>query len=320
MAEDKKSESHKPSDKKHEEHKGEHKPAHKAADHKAAEHTTEHKGAEHKPAHKPTEHKAAEHKGEHKPAHKASEPKTEHKPAEHKTEHKPSHKAAERSEKPVGKSDKATGAHKKTQAAEHREAGRTGGKTSPQNLKKPAPKKTEDVKIVDTPTEKKHVARSKANLTDEQRKALSLRDTIAGRRPWFRRTQWYEYKRLANTGWRRPRGVDSAMRRHFGYEQPVVRVGFAGPKSVRGLHASGFQEVYVEVLSDLKKIDTKTQAARVSGTLGTRKLRIVYDEADKLGVRILNRRQLPPPPKAAAKPAATDKAATAKPATPSKGG
>ncbi len=309
MAEDKKSESHKPSDKKHEEHKGEHKPAHKAPEHKAAEHKTEHK-AEHKPAHKPAEHKA-EHKGEDKPAHK---------PAGDKTEHKPSHTAAEhREKKPVGKSDKPTGAHKKTEAAEHREAGKTGGKTSPQNLKKPAPK-TDDVKIVDTPTEKKHVARAKAALTDEQRKALSLRETIAGRRPWFRRTQWYEYKRLANTGWRRPRGVDSAMRRHFGYEQPVVRVGFASPKSVRGLHASGFEEVYIEVLSDLKKIDTKTQAARLSGTLGTRKLRILYDAADKMGVRILNRRVLPAPPKAAAKPAATDKAATAKPATPAKGG
>ena len=287
MAEDKKSESHKPSDKKHEEHK----PAHKA---------TEHKG----------EHKPAERKGE--------------KHAEHKGEHKPAHKAAEHGAKPIGKSDKPTGAEKKKEAAEHRQAGKSGGKTSPQKGQKPAPK-TEDVKIVDTPTEKKHVARAKANLTDEQRKALSLRENIAGRRPWFRRTQWYEYKRLSDTGWRRPRGVDSAMRRHFGYEQPVVRVGFAGPKSVRGLHASGFQEVYVEVLSDLKKIDVKTQAARVSGTLGTRRLRELYVEADKLGVRILNRRNLPPPPKSAVKAAATTTGTTkattdAKPATTTKGG
>lgn len=281
MAEDKKSESHKPSDKKHEEHKGEHKTAPKAPEHKA----------------------------------------TEHKHEEHKEKPSKTTGTAERSEKPIGKSDLPTGAHKKTEAAEKREAGKSGGKTSPQNLKKPAPK-GEDVKIVDTPTEKKHVARAKADLTDEQRKALSLRDTIAGRRPWFRRTQWYEYKRLANTGWRRPRGVDSAMRRHFGYEQPVVRVGFAGPKSVRGLHASGFREVYVEVLSDLDKIDVKTEAARVSGTLGTRKLRILYEAADKKGVRILNRRTLPPAPKAStqSKPTTTDKAATTKPATPAKGG
>lgn len=274
-------------------------------------------------SHKPSEKKHEEHKGEHKPAHKAPEHKAaEHKHEEHKE--KPQAKGApERSEKPVGKSELPTGAHKKTEAAEKREAGKTGAKTRPQKGQKPAPK-TEDVKIVDTPTEKKHVARAKADLTDEQRKALALRENIAGRRPWFRRTQWYEYKRLSDTGWRRPRGVDSAMRRHFGYEQPVVRVGFAGPKSVRGLHASGFQEVYVEVLSDLNKIDTKTQAARVSGTLGTRKLRALYEAADKLGVRILNRRTLPPPPKAttSAKPATTDKGATttAKPATATKGG
>lgn len=311
MAEDKKSESHKPSDKKHEEHKGEHKPAPKATEHKATEHKGEHKPAEHKPTPHAAEHKGGDQKhAEHK---EKTQTKGAPNPASKTTG------TGERPQKPTGKSDLPTGAHKKTEAAEKREAGKTGGKTSPQNLKKPAPK-TDDVKIVDTPTEKKHVARAKATLTDEQRKALALRETIAGRRPWFRRTQWYEYKRLANTGWRRPRGVDSAMRRHFGYEQPVVRVGFASPKSVRGLHASGFEEVYVEVLSDLKKIDTKTQAARVSGTLGTRKLRILYDAADKLGVRILNRRVLPAPPKAAVKPAATDKAATAKAATPAKGG
>jgi large subunit ribosomal protein L32e len=266
-------------------------------------------------SHKPSEHKHEEHKGEKHAEHK-EKPMT--KGAPHPTSKTTG--TPERSEKPTGKSDKPTGAHKKTEAAEHREAGKSGGKTSPQKLQKPAPK-GDETKIVDTPTEKKHVARAKANLTDEQRKALQLRDTIAGRRPWFRRQQWYEYKRLADSGWRRPRGVDSAMRRHFGYEQPCVRVGFAGPKSVRGLHASGFQEVYVEVLDDLKKVDTKTQAARVSGTLGTRKLRILYDAADKLGVRILNRRTLPPPPKSTAQTATTTgKGAGSKPATTSKGG
>lgn len=251
--------------------------------------------------------------------------KTESKPSEHKhTEHKSgehkekpeakSHHPTGKTTGPVKTSEKATGAAKKTEAA-------AAKSTEAKAPSKPAAKgdKAPDVKIVDQPTEKKHTARAKATLTDEQKKGLQQRRTIAGRRPWFRRQQWYEYKKLERSGWRKPTGVDSAMRRHFGYEQPVVRIGFAGPKSVRGLHASGFREVYVEHVDHLKAIDTKTEAARVSGTLGTRKLRRLYEEADKLGVRILNRRDLGAAPKASAtppKPAAT----TTKPTASAKGG
>lgn len=161
---------------------------------------------------------------------------------------------------------------------------------------KPAPKaggeKKDDVKIVDKPTLKLHRPRDKPKLSAAVVKGLSQRAEIAGRRPRFRRQQWYEYKRLANSGWRRPTGVDSAMRRHFGYEQSVVRVGFRGPVAVRGLHPSGFEEVRIETLADLSRVDPSKQAARVSGNLGTRNLKLVYAEADKRKIRILNRRDL----------------------------
>lgn len=151
----------------------------------------------------------------------------------------------------------------------------------------------DDVKIVEKATKREHKAQPKPTLTKETVEGLRLRRAIASRRPKkFRRQQWYEYKRLEDSGWRKPTGVDSAMRRHFGYEQPVVRVGFRGPAATRGLHPTGFQEVRVERIEDLSKIDPKTQAARVSGGLGARKLKLVYAEADKRGVRVLNRREL----------------------------
>jgi large subunit ribosomal protein L32e len=197
------------------------------------------------------------------------------KPAPKPTEHKGEHKEAK------------TGADKKVaEAAKRAEAKKPAGAKKGDKTEKAA-----DVKIVDQPAEKKHVARAKANITADQKKSLQLRSQISDRRPWFRRTQWYEYKRLG-TAWRKPMGMDSAMRRHFGYEQSVVKIGFGGPKSVRGLHPSGFREVYVDQIEQLKAIDVKTQAARISGTLGTRKLKLIYAEADKLGVRILNRRTL----------------------------
>lgn len=159
---------------------------------------------------------------------------------------------------------------------------------------KPAAKeaKAKEVKIVEAPAPAVHTPRAKPQLSKEQRARLALRATIDRRRPAFRRQQWYEYKRLENSGWRRPTGVDSAMRRHFGYEQSVVRVGFRGPADVRGLHPSGFREVRVETMKDLDTIDPKRQAARVARTLGRRRLVAIYEAADKKGIRILNRRKL----------------------------
>lgn len=158
--------------------------------------------------------------------------------------------------------------------------------------KSPADRK-EGVKIVEAVSKApEHRARAKPQISPQTRQALALRRVIDRRRPTFRRQQWYEYKRLEDSGWRYPRGVDSAMRRHFGYEQPVVRVGFRGPVGARGLHPSGFQEVHVGTLADLATINPKTHAARIARTLGTRKLKLVYAEADKRGIRILNRRKL----------------------------
>jgi large subunit ribosomal protein L32e len=220
----------------------------------------------------------------HEPKDKKSEAKPSHAPVQATGKDKKSdapHTPKPSAPKPA---EKKTGAEKKAAEAAKRAETKKGVS------KKPTEK--DDVKIVEKASQEKHVARAKPTLTAEQKEGLAQRRTISNRRPWFRRTQWYEYKRLANSGWRKPMGIDSAMRRHFGYEQSVVRVGFGGPASVRGLHPSGFREVYVTQPQDLKAIDPKTQAARINGHLGTRKLKIIYAEADKLGVRVLNRRTL----------------------------
>ena len=216
---------------------------------------------------------AKEHKAE--PKGPAKEPKAAPKSAE---------------PKPGVKEHKSTGAHRKTEEAKKRAAGKTPS-ASQKGAQAAKPRPKGEVTIVEKAAPK-YQAQPKATLTQEQKHGLALRRSISNRRPWFRRQQWYEYKRLADSGWRKPTGVDSAQRRHFGYEQPVVRIGFGGPRSVRGLHPSGFREVYVEHVEDLQAMEKTTHAARVSGKLGARKLKLIYAEADKLGVRVLNRRKL----------------------------
>ena len=135
-------------------------------------------------------------------------------------------------------------------------------------------------------------ANAKPQLTEAQRVALGVRRQKDGKRPAFRRHEWWRYKKLGgkNAPWRVPSGIHSKVRRHFKYRPPVVSIGYRGPAEVRGLHPSGFEEVLVHNVADLEKVDKATQAARVGGTVGGRKAKLIEAAADKLGIRVLNRR------------------------------
>ena len=136
-----------------------------------------------------------------------------------------------------------------------------------------------------------HVARQKPKLDDETKEALAIRKAQSKKQPAFKRQEWFRYRRLANTGWRKPKGNDSSMRKNRKYRPPLARVGFGKLASVRGLHPSGFREVMVHRPDDLDDIDPNTEAARVGARVGGRKRAIIHERADELGSRVLNRRR-----------------------------
>ena len=136
-----------------------------------------------------------------------------------------------------------------------------------------------------------HVARQKPELDDATREALSLRKSQSKKQPAFRRQEWYRYKRLSRTGWRKPKGMDSKQRKNKKWRTPMARVGFGKISEVRGLHPSGFSEVMVHRPDDLEQIDPKTEAARIGKRVGNRKRAVIHERADELGIRVLNRRR-----------------------------
>lgn len=137
--------------------------------------------------------------------------------------------------------------------------------------------------------EKKIAPKLKPELDDETRAALEERRAIKKRTPNFRREEWFRYKKLSRSGWRRPDGITSKMRRHFKYRPNVVSIGYGSPVAARGLHPSGFEEVPVHNVAGLDQIDPKKQAARVGGSVGARKREAIEKEADKRNIRVLNR-------------------------------
>jgi large subunit ribosomal protein L32e len=136
-----------------------------------------------------------------------------------------------------------------------------------------------------------HIARQKPVLSDETKEALALRAAQKKATPSFRRTEWFRYKRLSHSGWRKPHGMDNKQRRNYKYRGSLVRIGHGKVNAASGLHPSGFEEVMVHNSSDLETIDPETQAARVGGTVGGRKRENIHSRADELGIRVLNRRR-----------------------------
>lgn len=150
---------------------------------------------------------------------------------------------------------------------------------------KPTPE-TAGTKIVE-PGEKTYTPKIKPMLTPDEQRQLTIRRQIKDRTPYFLRAEGFRYKRIPKN-WRRPTGYTGKLRMNLGYRPSKVRVGFSGPRDVRGRHASGFQEVPVNTVKDLDAIDPKTQAARIGSTVGTKKRLLIAKRADELKIRLLN--------------------------------
>ncbi len=136
-----------------------------------------------------------------------------------------------------------------------------------------------------------HVARQKPVLDDSTISDIELLKAQKKKQPAFRRQEWFRYRRLAKTGWRKPKGMQSSQRVNRKYRSPMARVGYRKIASVMGLHPSGFEEVMVHKPADLNGIDPERQAVRIGSRVGNRKRAQIHDRADDLGLRVLNRRR-----------------------------
>jgi len=121
----------------------------------------------------------------------------------------------------------------------------------------------------------------------EQKRLIELRKKISKKRPSFRRVESWRYVRVKDS-WRKARGIDSRTRikSKSGVKSPSI--GYRGPKKVRGLHPSGYEEVRVHSINDLIDLNNKKHAIKVSTKLGAKKRINVVDYAQSRGFKVLN--------------------------------
>ena len=95
----------------------------------------------------------------------------------------------------------------------------------------------------------------------EQKRLVELRKKMNNKRPSFRRVESWRYKRVKDS-WRKARGIDSQTRKKTKTGVKSPSVGYRGPKKVRGLHPSGYIEVRVHSIDDIKGLNNKKHAIK----------------------------------------------------------
>lgn len=121
----------------------------------------------------------------------------------------------------------------------------------------------------------------------EKKRLMKIRKKISQKRPDFRQFESWRLDRIKDH-WRKPKGIDNKMRLNRSGWPKSVNVGWRGPKAVRGLHPTGLEEVMVWNARDLEEVDPEIQCVRIGGSVGERKKEKIIEEADKLGLYILN--------------------------------
>ena len=121
----------------------------------------------------------------------------------------------------------------------------------------------------------------------EKNRLMELRKNKKRKNPKFRRVESWRYKRVKDS-WRKARGIDSQTRKKTKSGVKSPNVGYRSPKKVRGLHPSGYEEVRVTSIDDLKGLSNRKHAIKISGKLGTKKRISLVEYAQNRGFRILN--------------------------------
>lgn len=127
------------------------------------------------------------------------------------------------------------------------------------------------------------------DLPPDRQRLLTIRGAQDQRRPRFTRQQSYRYVRIGRDGsWRKPRGLQSKQRRHYGYRSTIVSIGFRGPRAIRGLTPSGFRPVLVRTNADVEALDPAREAALIARSVGTKRRLVLEETARVRGVHLLN--------------------------------
>eukprot|EP00887_Chlorella_sp_A99_P006842 scaffold2.g6842.t1 len=106
----------------------------------------------------------------------------------------------------------------------------------------------------------------------------------------FNRHQSDRFKRVG-ASWRRPKGIDSRVRRKFkGNGVPMPNIGYGTNKKTRHVLPNGFLKFVVSNVKDLELLllHNRKYAAEIAHNVSTLKRKAIVERAAELNVKVLN--------------------------------
>ncbi|PWN28165.1 putative 60S ribosomal protein L32 [Jaminaea rosea] len=105
----------------------------------------------------------------------------------------------------------------------------------------------------------------------------------------FKRHHSDRYKRVGES-WRKPRGIDSAVRRRFRSRTPMCSIGYGSNKKTRHMMPNGLRRFVVSNPRDVDMLlmHNNTFAAEIASNVSSKKRIAILEKAKVLGVKVTN--------------------------------
>uniref|UniRef100_A0A0N5A9L1 60S ribosomal protein L32 n=1 Tax=Syphacia muris TaxID=451379 RepID=A0A0N5A9L1_9BILA len=105
----------------------------------------------------------------------------------------------------------------------------------------------------------------------------------------FTRHESDRYKRL-RPKWRKPRGIDSRVRRRFKGQRRMPKIGYGNTALTRHMLPTGFRKVLVHNPRDLEMLlmQNKRFIAEISHSVSSKKRKDIVERAQQLSIKLTN--------------------------------
>ncbi|MDD5253607.1 MAG: eL32 family ribosomal protein [Candidatus Nanoarchaeia archaeon] len=118
------------------------------------------------------------------------------------------------------------------------------------------------------------------------KRLLQLKKEMKKRKPDFLRQDAHKLKKLKKN-WRKPKGLDSKMRRGLRGYRRSARIGFSTPRKTYGLNKDGLKGIVVKNLRDLESIK-ENNIIILSSTIGSKNRIEILKKIKEKNLKISN--------------------------------
>lgn len=119
--------------------------------------------------------------------------------------------------------------------------------------------------------------------------SLNKTEIVKKRTKKFLRHHTDRYDRV-KPSWRKPKGIDSRVRRRFSGQGPMPKIGYGSNRKTRTMMPNGFKRVLIKNLKDLEVLmmNNRVFAGEVAHNVSAKKRIDIVKRARELNIKLTN--------------------------------